>query len=93
MLLTRPWLTRDSIAAQVSLKEGSTSGPVSSELGLAQHVKAAADKDAKAGSKDAQVAALHTSCCFVCSCFTGGLMLKVQLEARTCHEKLCSRPK
>ena len=34
MLLTRPWSTRDSIAAQVSLKGGSTEGPVSCELGL-----------------------------------------------------------
>ena len=44
MLLTRPWSTRDSIAAQVSLKEGSTSGPISSELGLAQHMKACAEQ-------------------------------------------------
>lgn len=34
MLLTRPWSTRDSIAAQVSLNGGSTAGPVSCELGL-----------------------------------------------------------
>lgn len=90
MLLTRPWWTRDSIAAQVSLKEGSTSGPVSSELGLAQHAKAVEDKGGTAESKDAQVAALRTSCCFACSRFVGRLMLNVQPEARTCLRRLCS---
>ena len=34
MLLTKPLSTSDSMAAQVSLKGGTTSGPASSELGL-----------------------------------------------------------
>ena len=34
MLLTRPLSTKSSMAAQVSSKGGSTSGPASSELGL-----------------------------------------------------------
>lgn len=34
MLLTKPLSTRDSMAAQVSFKGGTTSGPASSELGL-----------------------------------------------------------
>ncbi len=34
MLLTKPLSTSDSMAAQVSLKGGTTSGPASSEEGL-----------------------------------------------------------
>ena len=34
MLLTKPRSTSDSMAAQVSLKGGTTSGPASSDLGL-----------------------------------------------------------
>ncbi len=34
MLLTKPLSTSDSMAAQVSLKGGNTSGPASSEEGL-----------------------------------------------------------
>ena len=45
MLLTRPRSTRSSMAAQVSLKGGTTSGPAFSELGLhdRQHAKTICD--------------------------------------------------
>ena len=66
MLLTRPWWTRDSIAAQVSLKEGSTAGPVSCELGLQAEWQMQASRCGASGSLEAGIHA--------CECYRDAVL-------------------